>query len=650
VSEPTAEILELAREETGESLARIESNLLALENGAAEPDTIDAMFRDAHSIKGAAGMVGMTEAAAIASAMEDRLETCRESGELPVELVEPLLAAADALRRALAGEEVAMSSVHTWLDAPASSEPQPARPAEPGLAPTPASSADESSAAPRAIRVGAHKVDRMLDAVGETVLHHRRLEHEFGAVAEGELDMGERLLTELQRSVLAMRTVPLSSITHRYGRAVRDLSVAGGLEVELEISGAQTQLDRLILEGISDPLTHLIRNAVAHGIEPPEERERAGKPRIGRVELRGEQRGSLVAIEVSDDGRGIPPELVARAAEAGSLTDLLSTPGFSTAAEVSDIAGRGVGMDAVRKHVERMGGTIEVVSEPTRGMKVTLLLPLTLAVMRVLLCERDGRAFGLPLASVREVATVTETVALGARKAVVLEDQPVPVLDLAAVLGASAKPLPASPMALVLTGPSGAVAVACDRVLGDEEVVTKSLGPLLAGLPGYLGGAILGDGRVVLILDPSHLLNTDRAAQTMAGPLAEPERRGLAPNVLVVDDQFTVRELQRSILETAGYRVETARDGKEALARIGRDSDVDMVLTDVQMPNMDGFELLQAIRGQPEHSSLPVAIVTSRGGDEDRRRGVEEGADAYIVKQEFDQKALLETIGRLVGR
>jgi two-component system chemotaxis sensor kinase CheA len=634
VSQPTAEILEIAREETGESLARIESSLLALESGVPEPDAIDAMFRDAHSIKGAAGMVGMTDAAAIASAMEDSLEECRKRGDMPVELVEPLLATADALGRALAGEEVVISSVLAWLDTPAADAPQPAAPAESVPA---APAEDDPAAATRAIRVGADKVDRMLDAVGETVLHHRRLEHEFGEVAEGELGMGELLLTELQQSVLAMR-------------AVRDLALAGGLEVEFVISGAETQLDRLILDGISDPLTHLIRNSVAHGIEPPEERERAGKPRLGRVELRGEQRGSLVAIEVSDDGRGISAELVARAAEAGSLTDLLSAPGFSTADEVSDIAGRGVGLDAVRKHVERMGGTIEVASEPGRGMKISLLLPLTLAVMQVLICERGGQAFGLPLASVREVSAVNETVSLGGSQAVVLGGRPVPVHDLATALGGSAAPLAASPPAIVLSAPSGAVAMACDRVLGDEEVVTKSLGPLLAGVPGYLGAAILGDGRIVLILDPSHLLNPDRAAHPEGRPLAEPELRGPAPNVLVVDDQFTVRELQRSILETAGYRVETVRDGQEALARIARDSDVDMVLTDVQMPNMDGFELLQAIRGQPEHSSLPVAIVTSRSGEEDRRRGVAEGADAYMVKQEFDQKALLETIERLVGR
>jgi two-component system chemotaxis sensor kinase CheA len=644
VSEPAPEILALAREEAGESLARIESSLLALESGTPEPDTLDALFRDAHSIKGAASMVGMSDVAAIAHAMEDRLERCRHHGELPVELVEPLLAAADAVRHALDGEEVDLSSVVEWLGTPAPAPEPPSNGGARPAAPEPA----QPQAAPAAIRVGAQKVDRMLDAVGETVLHHRRLEHELGGMAEGELDMGERLLTELQQSVLAMRTVPLHSITGRYRRAVRDLAVASGLEVELEIAGGETQLDRLILEGIADPLAHLIRNSVAHGIEPPEERERAGKPRQGTVRLAGEQRGSMVAIEVSDDGRGTSAEVLARAREAGSLTDLLSAPGFSTASEVSDIAGRGVGLDAVRKQVERMGGSIEVSSEPSRGMRVTLLLPLTLALMKVLVCERGGQAFGLPMGSVREVTAVTETTSLSGRPSIVIRGEPVPVTDLADALGAAAPELPESPPALVLVAPSGAMAVACDSVLGDEEVVTKSLGPLLAGTPGYLGAAILGNGQVVLILDPSHLLSGDRRRRTELTPLAEPESRREAPRVLVVDDQFTVRELQRSILETAGYQVQVARDGREALERLARDSRIDMVLTDVQMPNMDGFELLREIRR--DNASLPVVIVTSMAAEEDKRRGVEEGADAYIVKQDFDQQALLETIGRLVGR
>jgi len=658
VLKPSSDILEMAREETTDCLERLERNLLALESGSAEPDAVDAMFRDAHSIKGTASMVGWKEVSSIADAMESRLEECRSQGAFPVGLVDPLLRGTDALRRAVSGDTGHGSAVIEELNAEEDDDEAAVTPREVSE-PRPAARADPPNrlGADRAIRVSAEKVDRMLDAVGESVLHHRRLEHQLrdriltegDDAAEEELDMSERLLDELQDSVIEMRTLPLSSITTPYPRAVRDLAAAEGKQVELVIIGAETQLDRVILEGISETITHLLRNAVAHGVERPDERQRAGKPRAARLELRAEQRSSMVAIELEDDGRGVSPELLARAKAEGSLTEVLARPGFSTATEVSDLAGRGVGLDAVKSHVERLGGTVEVLSEPARGTTVVLLLPLTLALLRVLLCERAGQPFGLPLASVREVVAVGATTSLGGRRSLELRGETVPLGDLATIMGASAGPLPPSSPAMILVSSARAAGITCDRVLGDQEVVMKRLGPLLADVPGYLGAAILGDGRVALILDPSHLSAKHASGTVPSRPVAEPEERS-APNVLVVDDQFTVRELQRSILETAGYRVETARDGREALERIVAYADIDMVLTDVQMPEMDGLELLTAIRQAPEHASLPVVIVTSQGGDADKRRGAEKGADAYIVKDEFDQQALLETIDRLVGR
>ena len=649
MSDPAPEIVELARQEARDSLETMERELLALESGAAGPEAIDAVFRAAHSIKGTAGMVGWDAAAALAHAVEDRLDECRRRRTFPAELGDPLLRATDALRHAIEGDVSATTAALEELSAGGATEPTPATSERHAV---PARAANG-----RAIRVAAEKVDRMLDAVGESLLHHRRVEHRLGELidtdgdgwADEELDRSERLLEELQEAVVAMRTLPLSSITAPFPRAVRDLAAAEGKDVELVITGADTQLDRMILEGISETITHLLRNAVAHGIELPDERERAGKPRRARVELRAEQRGSMIAIEVADDGRGVSPELLERVGQGESLADVLAGAGFSTAAEVSGLAGRGVGLDAVKAHVERLSGSLEVRSTPSRGTQVILLLPLTLALLRVFVSERAGHVFGLPLASVREVVEVAETSSLAGRRSLELRGESIPVADLAAILGMPAPPLPAIPPALVLKLPAGAVAVACDRVLGDQDVVMKHLGSLLADVPGYLGAAILDDGRVALILDPSHLLKRHSARlRTVASAEPEPERSA-APSVLVVDDQFTVRELQRSILETAGYRVETAEDGRTALERIELNPDIDLVVTDVQMPQMDGFELLRAIRRHDEHAALPVVIVTSRGGEDDKRRGVEEGADAYIVKDEFDQQTLLGTIGRLVG-
>jgi two-component system chemotaxis sensor kinase CheA len=345
--------------------------------------------------------------------------------------------------------------------------------------------------------------------------------------------------------------------------------------------------------------------------------------------------------------------VLARAEGAGSLTDLLSAPGFSTADGVSGIAGRGVGLDAVRKHVETRGGSLAVESEPRQGTTVTLLLPFTLAVMRVLMCERGGQSFGLPLTSVREVVSASGTVSLAGRKSLELDGEAVQFDDLAAALGASAPELPEQHPAMVVGAAGRWRAMACDTVLGDQEVVVKGLGPLLAGTRGYLGGAILGDGSVALILDPNQLVRGAEggSAPTVSATGVKPVE-AKAPvagsRILVVDDQVTARQLQRSILESAGYRVQTACDGREALDRIAENG-VDMVMTDVEMPEMDGFELLRAIRGDAKRSSLPVVMVTGLGSDEQRQRGADEGADAYIVKKEYDQHTLLDVVSRLIG-
>jgi two-component system chemotaxis sensor kinase CheA len=648
--EPDPRILEVFREEAAERLDRMVETLLSLESGQ-PPGAIDALFRDAHSLKGSAGMVGIEDARVIADAIEEILADARKRAKFDRNLVDPLLRATDALRRAIAGEAgIAAAAVNDLAERPALADGGGARSTA-----SVARSAPSRTNGQRLIRTSADKVDRLMDSVGETVLHSRRLAHLLGG-AEGaergverideELARGEVLLDALQDSVIQMRTLPLSSITGQFPRAVRDLAVARGCEVELHISGADTPLDRMILEGISETLTHLLRNAVAHGIEPPDERLAAGKPARGRIELRAEQRGSLVAIEVHDDGRGVAPELVGKAGEGRALADVLAEAGFSTATEVTDISGRGVGLDAVKSNVESLGGSLAMRSEPGRGTTVTLTLPVTLALLRVLLLERADQTFGVPLTSVEEVITVTNAVALGGREAIELRERPIPIADLAQLIGAAAPAVRVTPPAVVVGSSGRRVAVVCDRIVEEQEVVMKGLGPLLHAVAGYLGAAILGDGGVVLILDPAFL---SKLLPRGAKPAVSPEQRGPS-KLLVVDDQFTVRELQRSILQAAGYRVETARDGREALLRLTGEPDIELVVTDIEMPEMDGIELLRQVRADAKHSSLPIIVVTARGGDEDRRRGLEAGADAYIVKEQFDQDTLLDTVGRLLTR
>jgi two-component system chemotaxis sensor kinase CheA len=328
---------------------------------------------------------------------------------------------------------------------------------------------------------------------------------------------------------------------------------------------------------------------------------------------------------------------------------VLTQPGFSTAREVSGISGRGVGLDAVKEQVEGFGGSIEVRSEPGTGMEVILRLPLALALIEVLLVERAGNVYGFPLASVEEVLSLGATLSLAGRPSIELRGNSILLADLAALLGESAEP-PARAPVVVLSASGRRVAVICDGLLGKEEVVVKSLGPLLSSLSIYLGAAILGDGRIALLVDPAVLVrsSTERGAAA-AAPVVSAAEPSL-PRILVVEDSLTIRELQRSILEAAGYRVQTARNGRDALTHIDGDAALDLVVSDVEMPEMDGIELTRAIRAHATRSALPVVIVTSLGDDEHRQRGIDAGADAYMVKQSFDQHDLLETVERLVGR
>jgi two-component system chemotaxis sensor kinase CheA len=254
----------------------------------------------------------------------------------------------------------------------------------------------------------------------------------------------------------------------------------------------------------------------------------------------------------------------------------------------------------------------------------------------------------VPLVSVLEVLRADAPLELAGRGSVELRGTPVPLADVADVVGAAAPPLGPRPPALVVAAAAGRVALMCDGVLGDEEVLVKPLGPLLAGVRGYLGAAVLGDGRVALILDPAALARVP-AARAAASEPAAAEPPAQARSVLVVEDSLTVRALQRSILEAAGYRVELATDGAEAWDRIRRDDSIDLVVTDVDMPRMDGFALVEAIRADPERAALPVVIVTARATEADRRRGLHAGADAYLEKSRFDQRALLEAVERLLG-
>lgn len=631
------------REEALERVDAIVAGLLALEREDAAPGTLDAMFREAHSVKGGAGMMGLEQVAALAHRIEDVLAEAREAGSMSQEEIEALLRQSDALRTAIAGPGAPPSETVPGAGERAGEQEMTDVAGMPGR-PEPES---------RPLRVAPDRIDRLLDAAGEAVLHQRRIDHlvrrpggvEPDQATEDELDRGRLLLDELQDSAVQLRMLPLDSITSQYPRAVRDLAVAQGKDVELVIGGAGTQLDRTVLGAVSDPVTHLLRNAVAHGIESPRERKLAGKPPRGRIELRAEQRGERVLLHVSDDGRGVAPELL-RLAEDRPLAEVLAEAGVSTAEAVTDVSGRGVGLDAVQRSVQGVAGDLEVRSTPGHGTAVTLILPVSLALVHALLAERAGAVFAFPLDHVDQVVAPDGTVSLAGRSSLEVRGAAVPLTDLNGALGGSAPPpMPRAP-AIVLALGGQRAAVVADRILGEQELLIRGLGALLAEGPGYDGCAVLGDGRVAFLVNTAFVLSS---AGRAAAPRPAAQER-LPPKVLVVDDQLTVRELQRSILESAGYRVATASDGVEARDRLAEERDIDLVVTDIEMPGMDGFELLESIRSDAARGSLPVVMVSSRGSEDDRRRGLEAGADAYIGKDSFAQEALLGTVARLVGR
>jgi two-component system, chemotaxis family, sensor kinase CheA len=693
VSGLDTELTDIFHDEATQRLDRMDEVLLAIESGHGDAEAVNSLFRGAHTIKGAAGMLGLDDIRTLAHAAEDVLDRARGGRTFPPGLAPPLLRVTDALRRLVAGSADSAGPVGPAGPA-GSAEPvaelvgelaacrdalpdggQDADRSEPALADE-SPSADASAPGdahperpasparpPPAIRVPAAKVDHLIDVTGEIMQNRHRVEHLMGQQAQLPPDLGDqisgggRMLDDLMETAVGMRTLPLAAITTRLPRAVRDIAQAAGKQVDFVVSGASTEFDRVIVESLSEPLTHLLRNAVGHGIELPAERERAGKPPRGHVELRAVPRGSMVEIVVADDGRGVSPEVMEEARREGSLAGVITRPGYSTAAEVTELAGRGVGLDAVKEYVIGLGGSLEVRSEPGRGMDVVLLLPLALALTEVLLFERGPGVFGVPLAAVEEVLLVAKTMMLQGQAALAVRGASLPVTDVAALIGAAAPPLgDRSPAILLSVGGRRAI-VTCDALLGTEEVVAKSLG--LAGAPGYLGAAILGDGRIALLIEPATLTRGSRRTPGPARPEPGPEQGpgqkpdpgpAAPPQVLVVEDSFTVRELQRSILEAAGYPVVTARDGRDALVAIRGNPQIALVITDLEMPEMDGIELTRAIRADPARSALPVVIVTSYGAEADRRRGIEAGADAYMAKRSFDQQALLATVEQLVGR
>jgi chemotaxis protein histidine kinase CheA len=473
------------------------------------------------------------------------------------------------------------------------------------------------------------------------------------------------LATRLQQDVRAVRMVPVRSLFAPFSRMVRDLARRQNKRAVLRIEGADTEVDRDLLEALRDPIMHLLRNAVAHGLEAPEVRARAGKPEEGLITLAISSGASGLDIRVSDDGGGIDGERIRAVliksqvmshADAAALGDaelerFLFQPGFSTAAAVDAVSGRGVGLDVVREAVERCGGTVRLVNQHGHGVTFELRLPLSLTAMRVLVVRASHAVLAVPVNNIVRVVRIERSAVrqVDSGPAIELDGNAVPLRSLGAALGLDA---PASPRervpAVVVEAAGERCALTVDAIDGEQEFVILSLGEYLQHLPSVSGAAVLGTGEIVPTLNVAAIVREMVSGASSARVFApESASRAERKRVLIVDDSITTRTLERSILEAVGYAVEVATDGQDALAKL-RAQHFDLVLSDVQMPRMDGIELVTRLRSDQALRSLKVVLVSSLAADDDRKRGLTAGADAYIGKGEFRQELLLQTLGRLL--
>lgn len=711
------------------------AGLLALEREPSDPAALEACMRAAHSLKGAARIVGLDAAVQLAHHMEDLLVAAQE-GRLPLrsEHIDALLRGSDMLLR-LGGGEAAdgLPDLLAQLDgsggaalpiaqdvAQAGALPQ----ALADGAPEPAEALPEQR--DRVLRVSAERLDLLLDLAGRSLVaaqraqplgdglaRLRRLQQQMGQSLDGlrealqghalppavqallasagdqlqeaqahlqnhsaefdsfAWDFGQRS-HRLYDAALASRMRPCADLMASKVRMVRDLGRQLGRQVRLELEGEGTQADRDVLDRLEAPLIHLLRNAVDHGIEPPAERARLGKPAEGVVRLRARHFAGRLLLDVEDDGCGVdlervraavrerrlvPADMALQLAE-DELLAFLFLPGFSMSPAVSDVSGRGVGLDVVQHELRSLRGIVRLRQRAGQGCLFQIELPLTLSVLRSLIVEIGGEPYALPLAKVERVLRVApEAIALiegqqhlwhGGRHIGLLAAS-----QLLQVPGVQ-RDLPGSPglPVVLLSGPDACHAVAVEQVLGERNLAVMPLDPRLGAVRGVSAGALLDDGSPVLILDADELLHS--AGKLLGGGQVERVARpeGQAPQarkrVLVVDDSLTVRELERKLLSSRGYEVSVAVDGMDGWNML-RGGHFDLLVTDIDMPRMDGIELVIQLRRDPRLQSLPVIVVSYKDREEDRRRGLEAGADHYLTKSSFHDESLLEAVHMLVG-
>jgi two-component system, chemotaxis family, sensor kinase CheA len=673
------------RIEARELIDELAAGLAALRRGESTSDAVGGLLRHAHTLKGAARVVSQPDIADHTHALEGMLEPFRNSSDpVPAEQLEEMLGQVDDIGDLL--RAIPAPAAEPTAQSPAQSAAHPAESVaaeaiSTAVVPSPRTEAPvEARPDPeRTARASLAEIDAVIDGVGHsrTQLGQLReclalggglseriatdydvreafdgLLRDIGSVA----DRMERDLRDVHDVAERLRLVPVTSIASDLEGAARDVAAVQGKRVHVEVAGGQLRLDAPVLAAVQGALRQIVRNAVAHGIELPADRLAAGKPAGGRIQLAVSQSGGQVVFSCTDDGRGVDLDAVRRelgrdrpdrdSLDDQQVLDLLALGGVSTATTISEVSGRGIGLDVVRDAANQLGGRVAIRTRSGAGTTIDLTTPLSLSAQDVLLMD-DDMVTAVRLAAVLETARISAddiTATLGGE---ILRHggRELPFVPLAAAFGddtCTGRSQPAWSV-LILAGRTGPVAIGVRRLVGTATIAIRPL-PRLAPVSPVVSGVWLDvDARPRLVLDPDVLsgLVIDRRVMTVAAPVP------LAP-ILIVDDSLTTRMLEQSVLESAGYRVELAASAEEGLAMLAR-KPYSLALVDVEMPGMNGFEFVEQTRARPELRYLPCILVTSRASAQDRERGREAGARAHIDKREFHQGTLLDRISDLLG-
>ncbi len=736
------ELRNLFKIESQERLQHLDDGLLRLEQAPSDQKLLEDLFREAHSLKGAARMLGLAGIQTMAHQLEDAFGAAKKgeaalNPEVVVGMNQTLVAIRGLVLEAI-GEvappgaavppEESVQGVTPVAPVEAappeviSLVPPSVSPSLTGGQPTPASQVGSPISRSDAfhietIRVDPKRLDGLLSQAGELAVTKIRLAHriveidglvdyceEWGRkmhsrqfpteVAEqiaqylehlqeildrlrgGAYEDSARLeyvAGQLENGIRALRLLPMSTLFMLFPRLVHDLALDLHKEVALVIEGEDTVADKHVLEEIKDPIMHMLRNAVDHGIEPREQREQSGKPRAGKVWIKASQTHDKVIIEVGDDGRGLDLEAIRNTAlkrglfreeelagmSVAQVQSLILVSGFSTSSFITDLSGRGVGLDVVRNNVERLKGTLQIESAPNQGLILRAQLPVSLATIRVLIAMTNGRRFALPAEFVlfsRKVL-LKEIYTMEGHQTISFDGQPVSVAWLGELLelpesGRELQTLAGNPQATMVCVMLGIgeerFGLMVDEVIDELEVMLKPQGKLLKRVRNVSGATILETGEVCIVLNPQDLFRTlCKKSLAVGAAQAVPVAPAKNKVLLLVEDSITTRTQEKRILEGAGYEVVTAVDGMDAYNKLGL-RDYAAVVSDINMPNMTGLELAEKIRANKKYAELPIILVTSLASEADKRRGLEAGANAYISKPEFDQRALLDSLKRLI--